>query len=146
MRVEEMVGRRLREARERAGLSQAQLGTRMGAYTGKLLSRQSISQAEQGQRAFTAAELIAFAHITRAVPAEFLTPPDDVDDVVLPGGFVMPRSEFATRELSASELRPFLEALAAMGDEVEKYGGALRQMAEQVQAKLAAGRAEGGVA
>jgi transcriptional regulator with XRE-family HTH domain len=61
---------RLREARQ---MSLTQLGEALGKYLDRPWSRQAVHQAERGRRAFTAAEMAAFAlALDTSVPALFL--------------------------------------------------------------------------
>lgn len=78
MRVEELVGRRVREIREDLGMSQGQLGEEIGKLLSKPWSRQTVSMAELGRRAFTAAELIALAHVLGVHVGQMFTPPVDL--------------------------------------------------------------------
>lgn len=75
MRLEDAIGWNVARLREAAGLSQAQLGEALGAYLGKPWSRQAVSAAEKGRRAFTAAELVSLALVLKA----------SLDHLLLPG-------------------------------------------------------------
>ncbi|NUK87131.1 helix-turn-helix domain-containing protein [Streptomyces lunaelactis] len=94
MRLEEAIGRNVARLRETAGLSQAQLGTALAAYLGKPWSRQAVSAAEKGRRAFTAAELVSLALALKT----------SLDLLLLPGalgshGALLPgEAEFTDRE------------------------------------------------
>lgn len=57
MTVETQIGQRIRQARIHAGLSQEELGKRLG-YSGA-----HVSNMERGLRRITAADLLRFAHI-----------------------------------------------------------------------------------
>jgi transcriptional regulator with XRE-family HTH domain len=61
--VEQIVGDRIRRGREQLGLTQKQLGVRLGDYLEKPWKTQAVYEAEKGQRAFRAVELVAFADI-----------------------------------------------------------------------------------
>lgn len=65
MRLEEAIGRNVARLREVSGLSQAQLGDALAGYLGKPWSRQAVSAAEKGRRAFTAAELVSLALVLK---------------------------------------------------------------------------------
>lgn len=60
------IGLRLKEARERAGLSQAQAATLIGR------NREIVNATEMGRRALTARELQAFSELYYAVGYEWL--------------------------------------------------------------------------
>jgi hypothetical protein len=82
MRIEEVIGKRIKEAREWDGLSQEQVGREMARYLAKPWPGQQVSVAEDGGRKFTAAELFALCMVLRR-PASylFLLNPDDVIEV-----------------------------------------------------------------
>ncbi|MCQ4043840.1 helix-turn-helix transcriptional regulator [Streptantibioticus rubrisoli] len=61
MRLEEIVGANVAEARERRKLSQAELGELLGQHLDKPWARQAVSAAEKGRRAFAVSELVALA-------------------------------------------------------------------------------------
>ncbi|MFK3734060.1 helix-turn-helix transcriptional regulator [Streptomyces sp. NPDC088090] len=74
MTPEEIVGFKVARLREAAGLSQAQLGASMA----KPWSRQAVSAAEKGRRAFTLADLTAVAAALNVSTASLL--PDEAID------------------------------------------------------------------
>ena len=86
MRVETAIGNQIARLRETRQMSLTQLGEALGRYLGRPWSRQAVHQAERGRRAFTAAELAAFAlALDTSVPALFLT---DADQLELPGATI----------------------------------------------------------
>src|SRR6266568_3065230 len=86
VRVEEAIGQQIAHLRAARQMSLTQLGQAMGRYLGKPWSRQAVHQAEQGRRAFTAAELAALAlALDTSVPALFLAGAEPVE---LPGATV----------------------------------------------------------
>ena len=83
MRVETAIGNQIARLRETRQMSLTQLGEALGRYLDRPWSRQAVHQAERGRRAFTAAELAAFAlALDTSVPALFLA---DADQLELPG-------------------------------------------------------------
>jgi transcriptional regulator with XRE-family HTH domain len=94
VRVEEVIGKRVKAAREAEGLSQHDLGRRLAPLLGRPWSRQSVSAAEQGQRAFTAVELVALAQALHVSVAMLVSPPGTVAKIELPGGASLDRREF----------------------------------------------------
>jgi transcriptional regulator with XRE-family HTH domain len=86
VRVEEYVGQRIRARRDELGLTQEEFGRRLGELLGRPWSRSTVSVAENGRRAFTAAELVAIASVLETSPAGLLTPPPGESEVELPGG------------------------------------------------------------
>jgi transcriptional regulator with XRE-family HTH domain len=86
MRIETAIGLRIAQLREARQMSLTQLGQAVGDYLGRPWSRQAVHQAERGRRAFTAAELAAFAMaLDSSVPALLLC---EADQVELPGGAI----------------------------------------------------------
>ena len=86
MRVETAIGNQIARLRETRQMSLTQLGQALGRYLDRPWSRQAVHQAERGRRAFTAAELAAFAlALDTSVPALFLT---DADQLELPGATI----------------------------------------------------------
>ena len=86
MRVETAIGNQIARLRETRQMSLTQLGEALGRYLDRPWSRQAVHQAERGRRAFTAAELAAFAlALDTSVPALFLA---DTDQLELPGATI----------------------------------------------------------
>jgi len=86
MRVETAIGHQIARLRQARRMSLTQLGEAVGRYLDKPWSRQAVHQAEQGRRAFTAAELAALAlALDTSVPALFLAGAEPVE---LPGATV----------------------------------------------------------
>ena len=80
MLVQEIVGRRMREFRESRGMTQDQLGEAIGELLGKKWSRQAVSAAEHGDRAFTAVELVAIARAMNAYVGHLFSPAMNVSE------------------------------------------------------------------
>lgn len=59
--IEQIVGERIRHKRELLGLTQKELGERLGQYLDKPWNLQAVYEAEKGLRAFRVAELVGFA-------------------------------------------------------------------------------------
>lgn len=93
MRVEEVVGLRVKQARERVGITQEQLGEWLEPLLGRPWARQSVSVAEQGKRAFTAAELVAIAYVVGVSPHSLMQMPPGVDAVEMPSGSFLSRED-----------------------------------------------------
>lgn len=91
MRIEEIVGRNVREAREAAGLTQEELGKQIENLLGREWPRQTVSIAEKGGRSFTASELLALSLVTRVSVAGLFTPPVQAREVTFPSGYAVPR-------------------------------------------------------
>lgn len=86
MKIEEIVGQRIRERREQLALSQAMLGKLIGEHLGRDWPRQAVSAAEKGERSFGIAEMVMLAHVLNVSIAHLVTPPAGVAAVeVAPG-------------------------------------------------------------
>ncbi|GGQ20704.1 MULTISPECIES: helix-turn-helix domain-containing protein [Streptosporangium] len=87
MKIEEVIGANVAFLREDRGMSQAQLGEALGSYLGKPWSRQAVSAAEKGRRAFTAAELVSLALALGTSLPGLLLPMEEIpeEDGLLPG-------------------------------------------------------------
>jgi transcriptional regulator with XRE-family HTH domain len=83
VKLEEMIGKRIRTAREMREWTQQELGQRVEPYLGRAWTRQAVSTAEKGGRDFTAAELVTFASVFHADVATFFLP--DAPTIELPG-------------------------------------------------------------
>jgi 8-oxo-dGTP diphosphatase len=96
VRIEEIVGLRIRERREQMGLSQAQFGKLIGEHLGRAWSRQAVSGTEQGQRNFAAAELVTLAHVLGMSVGQLLTPPPGVERIEIAPGIEAERDVLLT--------------------------------------------------
>ncbi|MFI0134756.1 helix-turn-helix transcriptional regulator [Streptomyces luteogriseus] len=72
--MEETIGLNIAQLRTQQELSQADLGEALGVYLEKPWSRQAVHSAEKGKRAFTAAELVAFALVLECELPYLLAP------------------------------------------------------------------------
>jgi transcriptional regulator with XRE-family HTH domain len=91
VRVEELIGQRIRSRRDGLEMTQEQLGKRLGDILGLEWSRQAVSAAEKGRRGFTAAELVGIAFALETSVGNLLTPSPDLDALELPRGVKLPR-------------------------------------------------------
>jgi len=117
MRVSEIVGYRLREARQEIGLTQAELAEHLEAFVGRRWFPQTVSSAEQGGRDFTAEELYGIAFALQRPVESFFRPPPDVETVELSGRTLNVRPR-ARRSL-ADEVRDARAALWRVVKELE---------------------------
>jgi transcriptional regulator with XRE-family HTH domain len=86
MRIQEVVGTQMRRARKAKGWNQADLGEQLGRYLPKRWAPQVVSQAEKGEREFTAVELLALALVLdKPLPSFFMYEGDFIE---LPSGSV----------------------------------------------------------
>ena len=105
------IGRRIREARERIGLSQQDLGDRLGVL------RATVSQMENGERKILADELIKLSEVLNtSVP--YLIALEDQPEIFLEEGVEkMPKSEMRIN-VPAKNLKKFREVLLYILGEV----------------------------
>ena len=115
MRVEEYVGQRIRDRRDELGMTQEEFGRRLGHWLGKPWSRSTVSVAENGKRAFTAAELVFIANALDVRPAQLLAPPMDLSEVEAPSGATL-----STRSIAHLSVGPTIvdKLLSEMYDRV----------------------------
>jgi len=72
--IQQVVGQRIREAREAMEWTQVQVGRELEALLGQAWSSQVMAQAEAGERAFTAAEMVALAIVLEREVGWFFRP------------------------------------------------------------------------
>lgn len=97
--LEEAVGANIRRMLERAGVTQEAFGQRLATYLESPWTRQAVSAATKGKRAFTAAELVTLAAVLDSTVFELL----QVDEPVrMPNGELM-GPETVSRLLLADE-------------------------------------------
>ncbi len=123
MRVEEVVGRRVREIREGQGMTQEQLGMAIGELLGKTWPRQTVSAAEAGRRAFTAVELVAIARALRVYVGHLFTPSLDGSAAVeLSPGVALDREEVMGALIEQMDAAADRTALALLIRSAENLG------------------------
>lgn len=95
MRIEEIAGQRIRQRREELGRTQEGLGKAIGERLGREWPRQAVSAAEHGKRSFTAAELVAIAHVLGTNVQQLLTPPAGIEKIELADDVTIDRALLA---------------------------------------------------
>ncbi|GAA3829010.1 helix-turn-helix domain-containing protein [Amycolatopsis tucumanensis] len=120
MEIEAVIGANIAEAREQRGVTQGELGKQLGRYLEKDWSRQMVWAAERGKRAFTAVELVAFAHVLSVGVDQLLTPGVEVRAIDMPSGATISRSELFEATLPSEPVREvFHDMQQALADLVE---------------------------
>lgn len=132
MRIEDVIGRWITEGREQTGMTQAQLGDRLGELLGKSWPRQAVSAAEKGRRAFTAAELVAFAVALGCNVEDLLEPPADVQEVILMDGPPLPSRHLRTVGATNTDLEDAVESMQELRQSWEN----LRQGNQETNVKM----------
>lgn len=111
MKIEDVIGQRIADVRDTNKITQQQLADQIGELLGKTWSRQAVWSAEKGARAFTAVELIAFAHVLGVPVDRLLMPPTSVRTIDLPGGKQLDRSEIGKAALPRMSARTVFESM-----------------------------------
>jgi transcriptional regulator with XRE-family HTH domain len=132
MDMHRLVGRRVAEARDRRGLSQAELGESMAQLLGegKAWSNKVVSFVETGQRQLDSSELLIVAACLDVPVYQLLTPRPD-EAVELPSGDLMDSAEVTRHVVGDARTDPRLatvagrmEVLAEVADELAGHGRA----------------------
>lgn len=133
MKIEEAIGANMARLREEAGLSQKQLGEALGAYLGKTWTRQAVSAAEKGRRAFTAAELVSLALVLRTSMDFLLLLPVRSESLgdLLPGKAEIARDDLESAIVGGTEGAPSARAL------FRAHGALVAAMRDQLDAQKA---------
>ena len=84
MEITELVGSKVRHRRQQLDISQQELGAKVGEYLGEQWSRQAVSAAEKGGRAFAITEVAAFAAALDTSVRELLMPDPRTHQIELP--------------------------------------------------------------
>lgn len=147
MKIEEVVGRQISIVRERRGLSQAELGQRLGEWLDKPWRKQIVWQAERGQRAFNVVELVAFAHVLDVSVVTLLKPPLEEAEFDMPSGAMLSAADLANSTLPSGDtdevLHDFEAVLAQVLRRREQDKEDLGTLAVQLEELRAISRKEG---
>lgn len=114
MRIEDVIGQRVAEGRDELGLTQAQIGEAIGEYLGKPWSRQAVSAAEKGDRAFGAAELVALSLVLGCTIETLLEPPPEADNVTIGDGPPLDSRHFRIPTSTNSDLADLAEVMTEL--------------------------------
>lgn len=143
MKIEAVVGDRVREARKTAGMRQEEFGSALESLLGRSWSRQAVSLAEQGGRAFTAAELVAISRVLNVSVGKLLTP--KTKTVTMPSGTEIGAKELGwAADSEGSKIPP--ASLASLGDFLDTARDSYARGLEEMRtAQLAVDAATEGV-
>jgi transcriptional regulator with XRE-family HTH domain len=135
VRVEEVIGQRMHDARERQGMTQEELGRKIGERLGREWPRQAVSSAERGGRTFGAAEMVAIAAALGTSVGNLLLPPRGLDEVELPGG-TMSRTELVAAAVHAMstdfQFDAMFDSIARLGKDADLISGEVELLREMV--------------
>lgn len=79
--MSKVVGHNARKRRTELGMEVQEFGNKMEEALGKPWKRQTVSAMENGDRAMTANDLVAIAHVLGETPAMLLVPPIEAEDI-----------------------------------------------------------------
>lgn len=113
-------------------MSQAEFGQRLAHWLGRPWTRQAVSAAEQGKRAFTAAELFAIAHVLDTRPARLLAPPINVGKLEFPSGATLASRPVIDTGMTDKYLEQIWDELAQVLEGTDKA----HKAAKRAQDKL----------
>jgi transcriptional regulator with XRE-family HTH domain len=131
VRLEQVVGQRIHDIRERAGMSQAGLGRALAPLLGRPWTRQAVSAAEKGARDFKIAELVAIARVLETTVAQLVLPGPEVRrEVVFPSG-----KTITAMELLDAVLSPRIDMESERG-QVLKTGNELAEAVAELRLKV----------
>jgi transcriptional regulator with XRE-family HTH domain len=86
VKIESVVGENIRQSRKSSGMRQEEFGAALEPLLGRAWSRQAVSTAEQGGRAFTAVELIVIAKVLSTSVSDLFLLPPSAESIELPTG------------------------------------------------------------
>lgn len=115
VKIEEIVGANLQWIREDQKMTQVQLGEAVAEYLEKPWSRQAVSAAEKGRRAFSAADLLALALVLDVtIPSFFLLRNWHEGEVELPS-FTVNAVDYRGRVFHRGDIRGGADLLTRSG-------------------------------
>ncbi|MBO1269596.1 hypothetical protein [Arthrobacter cavernae] len=79
--MSKVIGHNARVRRTELAMDVATFGARMEEALGRPWKRQTVSAMENGDRAMTANDLVAIAHVLEQTPAMLLVPPLEAEDI-----------------------------------------------------------------
>lgn len=117
MELRKVVGQNLSRLSLAKGWNRAELGRQIGIVTGKAWSRQLVSLAVRGERAFTVDDLVTLAFVLEVPPGTLLLFPARVDKIVVGGKpfrrdqLESPRWERESTSAALAELQVVLSSI-----------------------------------
>lgn len=134
--VREIVGLNIATLRTSAGLSQGALGNRLEQWLEASWSRQAVSLAEQGKRAFGVDDLVGLSVGLHATVRQLLAPAPTIDTVILASGTEVPARAYQdtvlggsheTEEVQRSQIVGRLNELQILAEVIAERRDALRK-------------------
>jgi transcriptional regulator with XRE-family HTH domain len=137
VRLEQVIGHRMRERREEMALTQEQAGQRIGELLGRPWPRQAVSAAEKGDRAFTAAELVAIAFALDTTVSWLLTPLAGGLGVEMPSGTAVDQTKLIAAVLpppsDGGDTEAVRQVLVDLGQKIMENARAFDRLMDDVQ-------------
>jgi transcriptional regulator with XRE-family HTH domain len=133
MRIEELVGRNVRAAREERGMTGLALGREMGRWLKRPWPRQTVSAIETGKRACAAEDLLALGLVLDKPMGYFFRPRGE-DVVDMPSGESIEAAQIA--RLFREDAKAALEAIWEEVDAAKAAHAALGEHLMGVEAVL----------
>lgn len=131
VRVEEIVGLRIRQAREATEMTQEEFGGMLAKYLGKPWPRQAVSAAEKGHRSFAVAELLACSMSLSIGVMDLLRPPAEQYELTFPSGLTVMYEDTGHPDVSpdVEQLRAALVKFVKMANETGRVAAEARAFA-----------------
>jgi transcriptional regulator with XRE-family HTH domain len=137
VRLEQVIGHRMRERREEMALTQEQAGQRIGELLGRPWPRQAVSAAEKGDRAFTAAELVAIAFALDTNVSWLLTPLAGGLGVEMPSGAAVDQAKLIAavlpRPSDGGDTDAVRQVLVDLGQKIMENARAFDRLMDDVR-------------
>ena len=137
VRLEQVIGHRMRERREQMALTQEQAGQRIGELLGRPWPRQAVSAAEKGDRAFTAAELVAIAFALDTNVSWLLTPLAGGLGVEMPSGAAVDQAKLIAavlpRPSDGGDTDAVRQVLVDLGQKIMENARAFDRLMDDVR-------------
>lgn len=132
--IEQVIGERILLRRTDLGLTQEEVGKRVGIWLGREWSRQAVSAAEKGKRAFTAAELIAVAAALGTSIGRLLYAPPGIDAIKLGDAVNLGSITYAGAGLiPVGDFALTLVPIVASGEPLDELQDALARLREHAE-------------
>lgn len=130
-----VVGHNARARRVEIGMDVATFGARMEEALGKPWKRQTVSAMENGDRAMTANDLVAIAHVLEKTPAMLLVPPLEADDIQV-GNLKLEHRALMSGSLEGEFAGLLIQLMDEVRDAYTAVGVAQRQLEGSVRLPL----------
>lgn len=130
-----VVASRIRHHRQQLAISQQELGAKVGDYLDGQWSRQAVSAAEKGRRAFAITEVVAFAAALDTSVRELLMPVPRTHQIELP-------SLTVDRDTYAGWIAERTDREAVLENENDRFHQVLLEQTQRLQAVVDESSAE----